>query len=74
MVLDTPEGGGLRVTSEKATREAIVRELDAEPLEPSARCELFSSVFRRLNDPWADAAYLALASGQCGGSRLAVSD
>jgi len=74
MVLDTPEGGGLRVTSEKATREAIVRELDAEPLEPTARCELFSSVFRRLNDPWADAAYRNLANGQCNGSRLAPSN
>lgn len=74
MVLDTPSGGGLRATTDRVTRDAIVAELDTEPLEPVARCELFSAVFRRRHDPWADAAFRSLANGACSGSRLAHTD
>lgn len=74
MVFDTPAGGGLQVSTEKVTRDSIVAAMDAEPLQPAARCELFRSVFRRQSDPWADAVHQRFAGGACTGPRLSSAD
>jgi hypothetical protein len=70
MVFDTPAGGGTRMVDERVSRETILARMDAEPLPPAARCELFRSTFRMRRDAWADGAWRRLADGQCTGERI----
>lgn len=70
MVLDTPSGGGTRMVDERISRDEIFARMDAEPIAPQARCDLFKATFRMRRDPWADGAWRRLAGGQCAGERI----
>jgi hypothetical protein len=70
MVFDTPAGGGLRMADERVTREEVLALMEAEPLDPAARCALFRATFRLRRDPWADEAWKRFADGRCEGERV----
>jgi para-nitrobenzyl esterase len=70
MVFDTPAGGGLRMADERVTREEVLALMEAEPLDPTARCALFRATFRLRRDPWADEAWKRFADGRCEGERV----
>lgn len=70
MVFDTSGGGGVRMVDERVTREEVVALMEAEPLNPTARCALFRATFRTRRDLWADAAWKRFADGRCEGERV----
>lgn len=47
IILDTPEGGGIRMTDEEVTVAAIKQALASEPVsDPGERCRLYVTTFR----------------------------
>jgi para-nitrobenzyl esterase len=65
MLLDTPAGGGTRMSSERVTRESLLRMMEAEPGDDATRCALFRRTFRFDRDAWTEAAWTTFAGGRC---------
>ena len=65
MLLDTPAGGGTRMSTEHVTRESLLRDMAAEPGDDASRCALFRRTFRFDRDAWTNAAWKSFAGGRC---------
>ena len=65
MLLDTPAGGGTRMSTERVTRESLLQAMEAEPGDDAARCALFRRTFRFDRDAWTEAAWKTFAGGRC---------
>jgi para-nitrobenzyl esterase len=66
-VLDTPAGGGIRLSSEAVTREAIIASVESDPRLPDweAKCGILGN-FVRYGGELTPARYAAIANGACG--------
>lgn len=69
LIFDSPADGGLRVATEKLSRESVAKEIFEEPIDVAARCTLFRATFRNADDAGADALWANLGISQCEGAR-----
>ena len=74
LIFDTPDGGGLRVSTERLTRERVAAEIFEEPIDYAAQCALFRATFRNAEDPRADALWATLSAQRCSGPRWLAPD
>ena len=68
MLLDTPAGGGLRMSPLEVTHASLLQEMAQEPINDEQRCELFRNTFRQNDTAWAAAAWKTFNSGRCASS------
>jgi para-nitrobenzyl esterase len=70
LVLDTPEGGGIHMSTERMTAEALKQRLADDPLleAPEQRCRLYAELFLlsyQTTEYWDTHEYQSLANGAC---------
>ena len=65
MLLDSPDGGGLRMSAQEVTRASLLQEMAQEPISDDERCALFRTTFRWDDDGWAEAAWKTYNGGRC---------
>ncbi len=65
IVFDTPAGGGIRMSSETVSRQAVIASIDSEErLTQAEKCRIFFDLFRDSED-WTAAAYRGMGKIGC---------